>query len=228
VIPAVAGGRQLQAEIERLGNEVEAAQRDVPGTRSAFAERAAGGYVVDLDLRRDEIARYGLSVGAVQDVVMSAIGGENVTTTVEGRARVPVNVRYPRDLRSDPETIGRVVVMTPSGARVPLDQLADIRTVTGPSMIRNENGLLVGYVYVDIVGRDVTVTAAMIGLMPIMWSIGTGADVMKRVAAPMVGGLATSFLLELLVYPPIYVLWKWHAEVRRTAEATSAGAGSGL
>ena len=86
---------------------------------------------------------------------MSAIGGENVTTTVEGRARFPVNVRYPRDLRSDLETLGRVLVMTPSGAQVPLAQVADIRTVTGPSMIRNENGLLVGYVYVDITGRDV-------------------------------------------------------------------------
>ena len=127
----------------------------MPGTRSAFAERAAGGYFVDFDLRRDEIARYGLSVAAVQDVVMSAIGGENVTTTVEGRARFPVNVRYPRDLRDDLETLGRVLVMTPSGAQVPLAQVADIRTVTGPSMIRNENGLLVGYVYVDITGRDV-------------------------------------------------------------------------
>ena len=86
---------------------------------------------------------------------MSAIGGENVTTTVEGRARFPVSVRYPRDLRSDLETLGRVLVMTPSGAQVPLAQVADIRTVTGPSMIRNENGLLVGYVYVDITGRDV-------------------------------------------------------------------------
>ena len=143
------------AEIERLGTEVELALRDVPGTRSVFAERAAGGYFVDLDLRRDEIARYGLSVAAVQDVVMSAIGGENVTTTVEGRARFPVNVRYPRDLRSDLETLGRVLVMTPAGAQVPLAQVADIRTVTGPSMIRNENGLLVGYVYVDITGRDV-------------------------------------------------------------------------
>jgi hypothetical protein len=102
-----------------------------------------------------EIARFGLSVGAVQDVVISAIGGENVTATVEGRARFPVNVRYPRDLRSDLETLGRVLVITPSGAQVPLAQVADIRTVTGPSMIRNENGLLVGYVYGDITGREV-------------------------------------------------------------------------
>jgi Cu(I)/Ag(I) efflux system membrane protein CusA/SilA len=360
------------SEVERLGAQVEAAVRDVPGTRSVFAERAAGGYFVDFDLRRDEMARYGLSVTAVQDVIMAAIGGENVTQTIEGRARFPVNVRYPRELRQDLETLGRVLVMTPSGAQVPLDQVADLRTATGPSMIRNENGLLVGYVYVDIAGRDVggyvedakktvaasvklpagyslewsgqyenmqrvrerlkvvvpatifvilfllyantrsaaktlivilavpfsvvgavwllwaldynvsiavwvgmialmgldaetgvfmllfldlayddakrkglmrsladlheaiihgavkrlrpkmmTVTAAMIGLMPIMWSIGTGADVMKRVAAPMVGGLATSFILELLVYPPIYLLWRWYGEVRHEAARTS-------
>jgi Cu(I)/Ag(I) efflux system membrane protein CusA/SilA len=357
-------------EVEKIGAQVEAAVRNVPGTRSAFAERAAGGYFVDFDLRRDEMARYGLAVEDVQDVILSAIGGENVTQTIEGRARFPVNVRYPRELRQDLETLGRVLVTTPSGAQVPLDQLADLRTVTGPAMIRNENGLLVGYVYVDVAGRDVggyvedakkavaaavslpdgyalewsgqyenmqrvrerlklvvpatvfvilfllyantksaaktlivvlavpfslvgavwllwalgynvsiavwvgmialmgldaetgvfmllfldlaydearrngrlasladlheaivhgavkrlrpkmmTVTAAMIGLMPIMWSIGTGADVMKRVAAPMVGGLATSFVLELLVYPPIYLLWKWHAEVKQRPAA---------
>ncbi len=142
------------ATIERVGSEIESALRAVTGTRSAFAERVAGGYFVDFDLRRDEIARYGLSVAAVQDVIMSAIGGENVTTTVEGRARFPVNVRYSRDLRDDIETLRRVLVMTPVGAQVPLGQLAEVRSLTGPSMIRNENGLLVGYVYVDIAGRD--------------------------------------------------------------------------
>jgi copper/silver efflux system protein len=357
-------GPDLQ-EIEALGARLEPILRDVPGTRSVFAERVAGGYFVDFELRRDELARYGLSVQQVQDVILSAIGGENVTTTIEGRARFPVNVRYPRDLRDDLDTLGRVLVMTPSGAQVPLAQVAFLRTVTGPSMIRNENGLLVGYVYVDVAGRDVggyvddakravsaglalpsgyslewsgqfenmqrvrerlklvvpltlflilfllyantrsvartlivvlavpfslvgavwllwaldynvsiavwvgmialmgldaetgvfmllfldlaydeakaagrlrsladlreaivhgavkrlrpkmmTVTAAFMGLMPIMWSMGTGADVMKRVAAPMVGGLATSFLLELLVYPPVYLLWR-----RREVEA---------
>ncbi len=356
------------ATIERVGSEIERTLRSVPGTRSAFAERVAGGYFVDFDLRREEIARYGLSVAAVEDVILSAIGGENVTTTVEGRARFPVNVRYARDLRDDLETLRRVLVMTPSGAQVPLGQLADVRSLTGPSMIRNENGLLVGYVYVDIAERDLggyvaaakkavagavrlpagyslewsgqyenlarvwerlklvlpltvfvivfllyantrsaaktaivamavpfsvvgavwllyllgynvsiavwvgvialmgldaetgvfmllfldlaydeakrqgrmrsladlheaivhgavkrlrpklmTVTAAMIGLMPIMWSIGTGSDVMKRIAAPMVGGLATSFLLELVVYPPVYLLWRWYGEVRKAA-----------
>jgi len=352
-------------EIERLGAEIEGAVRQVRGTRSVFAERAAGGYFVDFDLKRDEMARYGLSVQEVQDVILSAVGGENVTTTVEGRARFPVNVRYPRELRDDLDALGRVLVMTPGGAQIPLSQVAGIRMVTGPSMIRNENGLLVGYVYVDIAGRDVggyvedakgrvaqnvilpagyaiewsgqyenmlrvrerlrlvvpltifliffllylnmrslvktlivvlavpfslvgavgllwalgynasiavwvgmialmgldaetgvfmllfldlayeeakardalgslaalreavihgavkrirpkmmTVGAAFIGLMPIMVSVATGSDVMKRVTAPMVGGLVTSFLLELLVYPPIYLLWKWHAEVK--------------
>ncbi|HOG29661.1 MAG TPA: efflux RND transporter permease subunit, partial [Vicinamibacterales bacterium] len=353
-------------QIESIGTRLEEIMRGVPGTRSVFAERAAGGYFADIDVDREALARVGLSVGDVQDVIMSAIGGENVTTTVEGRARFPVNVRYPRGLREDLDGLGRVLVMTPSGAQVPLRQLATIRTSAGPSMIRNENGLVAGYVYVDISTSDVggyveharaaveaqmptlpggyslewsgqyenmlrvrerlkvvvpitifliffllylntksafkagvvmlavpfsvvgavwlmyalgynvsiaawvgmialmgldaetgvfmllfldlsydearregrlrtlaelkeaiihgavkrvrpkmmTVTAAMTGLMPIMWSTGAGADVMKRVAAPMVGGLATSFLMELLVYPTIYLLWK-RRELRR-------------
>jgi Cu(I)/Ag(I) efflux system membrane protein CusA/SilA len=346
-------------EIEAIGARLEPILRGLAGTRSVFAERVAGGYFVDFDLRREELARYGLSVASVQDVILSAVGGENVTTTIEGRARFPVNVRYPRELRDDLDLLGRVLVMTPAGSQIPLSQLAEIRMVTGPSMIRNENGLLVGYVYVDMTESDIggyverakaavlrdltlpagyslewsgqyenmlrvrerlkivvpftiftiffllyantrsavkagivmlavpfsvvgaiwlmyalgynvsiaswvgmialmgldaetgvfmllfldlshdearaqgrlrsvadlheaiihgavkrvrpkmmTVTAAFMGLMPIMWSTGTGADVMKRVAAPMVGGLATSFLMELLVYPAIYLLWK--------------------
>ena len=345
-------------EIEALGLELEKVLRGVPGARSVFAERAAEGYFVDFELNREELARRGLSVASVQDVILSAIGGENVTTTIEGRARFPVNVRYPRELRDDLDRLGRVLVATPSGAQVPLSQVATIRKVEGPSMIRNENGLLAGYVYVDTAESDIggfverakeavshvrmkpgysvewsgqyenmlrvrerlkvvvpitiftiffllymntgsgvkasivmlavpfsvvgatwlmyllnynvsiaawvgmialmgldaetgvfmllfldlsygeakaagrlntiaelheaivhgavkrvrpklmTVAAAMMGLMPIMWSMGTGADVMKRVAAPMVGGLATSFLMELLVYPAIYLLWK--------------------
>ncbi len=346
-------------QIEAIGGRIESVLRDVPGTRSVFAERVAGGYFMDFELRREELARYGVTVAQVQDVIMSAVGGENVSTTIEGRARFPVNVRYPRELRDDLDALSRVLVMTPSGAQVPLGQLAELKMVTGPSMIRNENGLLCGYVFVDVAGRDVggyvdqakravamgvplepgyslewsgqyenmlrvrerlklvvpvtlfliffllylntrsgvkagivmlavpfsvvgavwlmwlldynvsiaawvgmialmgldaetgvfmllfldlsydearaagrlrtredlheaivhgavkrvrpkmmTVAAAMMGLMPIMWSTGTGADVMKRVAAPMVGGLATSFLLELLVYPAVYLLWK--------------------
>jgi Cu(I)/Ag(I) efflux system membrane protein CusA/SilA len=324
-----------------------------------FAERVAGGYFLDFDLKRESLARYGLTVADAQAVIMSAVGGENVTTVIEGRARFPVSVRYPRELRDDVSRLSEVLVRTPTGAQIPLGQLADLRTVQGPSMVRNENGLLSGYVYVDTAEGDIggfverakeavaasvklepgyslewsgqygnmlrvrerlkrvlpialfliafllyanmgsatkagivllavpfsvvgavwlmwlldynvsiaawvgmialmgldaetgvfmllfldlayddaktrgllrdrkdleeaivhgavkrvrpkmmTVTAAFMGLMPIMWSTGTGADVMKRIAAPMVGGLATSFLLELLVYPAIYLLWK--------------------
>ncbi len=352
-------------EIESIGERLEAILKGLPGTRSVFAERVAGGYFVDFDLNRDALARYGLSVAQAQDVIMSAVGGENVTTTIEGRARFPVNVRYPRELRDDIETLQGVLVMTPTGAQIPLAQVAKVESVIGPSMIRNENGLLAGYVYVDtgvsdiggyverakqavaqgltlkpgyslewsgqyenmlrvrerlkvvvpltictiffllymntksgvkagivmlavpfsvvgavwlmyflgyhvsiavwvgmiaLMGLDaetgvfmllfldlsydearsqgrvrtlgelheaiihgavkrvrpkmMTVTAAFMGLMPIMWSVGTGADVMKRVAAPMVGGLVTSFLMELLVYPAIYLLWKWNTEVK--------------
>jgi copper/silver efflux system protein len=354
------------AEIEAVGLAVEQAVRGVPGTRSVFAERVAGGYFLDFDLKRESLARYGLSVEDAQQTILSAVGGENVTTTIEGRARFPVNVRYPRELRDDLGALGAVLVRTPSGAQVPLAQLAELRTVQGPSMIRNENGLLSGYVYVDTAESDIggfvdrakravgsavalkpgyslewsgeyenmlrvrdrlllvlpltvllivfllyantgsavktgivlmavpfsmvgavwlmwllgyhvsiaawvgmialmgldaetgvfmllfldlaydearargqmrdrrdlveaivhgavkrvrpkmmTVTAAFMGLMPIMWSTGTGADVMKRIAAPMVGGLATSFVLELLVYPPLYLLWKTLTDLRR-------------
>ena len=354
--------------IERIGTEVEAAVRDVPGTRSIYAERTAGGYFLDFDLRRDDLARYGLSVQDAEMVIQSAIGGEAVTTTVEGRERYTVNVRYAREMRDSLERLQRVLVPAASGAQIPLAQIADIRTATGPAMIRDENGMLAGYVYVDLAGRDIggyvaeakrrvaakvkiptgyavqwsgqyenmlrvrerlkivvpitvflifvllymntksavkativmlavpfsvigavwiiyflgynisiavwvgmialmgldaetgvfmllfldlsyydavragrmrtkedlreavihgavkrirpkmmTVTAAFMGLMPIMWSLGTGADMMKRVVAPMIGGLFTSFILELLVYPPIYEMWKWNFEMKRGA-----------
>ncbi|RPJ86663.1 MAG: efflux RND transporter permease subunit [Acidobacteria bacterium] len=352
-------------EIEKIGGHLEMIMRDIPGTRSVFAERVAGGYFVDFDLKREELARYGISVADAQNIVMSAIGGENVTTTVEGRARYPVNVRYPREVRDNMESLSQVLVPTANGAQIPISQIANIRKVNGPSMIRDENGMLAGYVFVDLDTTDVggyverakeivgeklilptgysllwsgqyenmlrvrerlkivvpvtlilifallyvntkstfkatlvmlavpfsligavwllyilgynisiavwvgmialmgldaetgvfmllfldlsydearrkgrlktradleeaiihgavkrvrpklmTVTAAFMCLMPIMWSIGTGADMMKRVVAPMVGGLATSFLLELLVYPAIYLLWKWRKEVK--------------
>ena len=352
--------------IEKIGSEVEAALHDLPRTRSTYAERTAGGYFLDFDLRRDDLARYGLSIQEAQMVIMSAIGGEAITTTIEGRERYTVNVRYAREMRDNVERLQRVLVPTMSGAQIPLAQLADIRMTTGPSMIRDENGMLAGYVYVDMAGSDIggyvqkakeavsrtvklpagytlqwsgqyenmlrvrerlkivvpitiflifvllymntksatkasivmlavpfsligavwllyilgynisiavwvgmialmgldaetgvfmllfldlsyydavragrmrtredlreaiiygavkrirpkmmTVAAAFMGLMPIMWSMGTGADMMKRVVAPMVGGLATSFILELLVYPPIYEIWKWHFEMKR-------------
>ena len=344
-------------EIQRIGEKLEAALRNVPGTRSVFAERAAGGFFVDIVPKREALARYGLTIDEVHGVLMSAIGGETVATTIEGRERYSINLRYPRDLRAELDQLERVLVKTMMGRQVPLVEVADIKLTTGPSMIRDENGKLAGYVYVDVTGRDIggyvedakkavagverqgydlvwsgqyenmirvrerlkivvpvtialiflllfmntksafktlvvmlavpfslvgavwllfalgynvsiavwvgmialmgldaetgvfmllfldlsydeakragklrdraeleeaiihgavkrirpklmTVAAAMMGLMPIMWSVGAGADMMKRIAAPMVGGLATSFAMELLVYPAIYLLWK--------------------
>jgi Cu(I)/Ag(I) efflux system membrane protein CusA/SilA len=352
--------------IEEIGTSIESAVKDLPGTRSAFAERTSGGYFLDFTLKRPELARYGLTIAEAEMVIMAAIGGEPITQTVEGRERYTVNVRYARELRDDLPKLRRVLVPTMSGAQIPLEELADIRLLEGPSMIRNENGLLSGYVYVDtgesdiggyvnrakaavgekvhlptgytlqwsgqyenmirvkerlrvvvpitlflifvilymntksgvkativmlavpfsaigaiwllyilgynlsiavwvgliaLMGLDaetgvfmllfldlsyadrvragkmktfedlteavihgavkrirpkmMTVACAFIGLVPIMFSLGTGADMMKRVAAPLMGGLITSFLLELLVYPAIYVIWKWRFEMKQ-------------
>jgi len=353
--------------IEDIGAHVESLLFSVPGTRSVFAERTGGGYFLDFDWKRDELARYGLGIDEAQAVIQNAIGGENITTTVQGRERYPVNVRYMRDFRGDLRALGRVLVPTAGAQRqIPLEQLATISASSGPAMVRNENGLLTGYVYVDIAGRDpssyieeanrllrekvklpqgyalswsgqyeamqrvkerltlvvpltlflifvllyantrsltktfivilavpfsaigavwflyflgynmsigvwvgliallgldaetgvfmllyldiayeqakkegrmrtlaelqeailqgavkrlrpkfMTVATAFLGLVPIMWATGTGSDVMKRIAAPMIGGIFTSFLLELLVYPPIYQIWKWNTEVKR-------------
>ncbi len=360
------------AEIERIGAAIEQAVRGVAGTRSVFAERVAGGYFLDLTPRRDQLARYGLTIDDLQQVIVTAIGGDNVSTTIEGRARYPVSVRYPRELRDDPERLGRVLVATPTMAQVPLSQLADIQLIQGPSMLRDENGFLAGYVFVDIAGRDVgsyvgdakqavekavklpagtsltwsgqyenmirvkerlkvvvpitlvlifallflntrsafksmivmlavpfsaigaiwlfwlldynvsiaawvgmiallgldaetgvfmllfldiswndakqrgrlnnesdvdeaivhgavkrarpkmmTVAAAFMGLLPILWSTSAGSDVMKRIAAPMIGGLVTSFALELLVYPAIYKLWRRRELRQATGESAT-------
>ncbi len=347
-------------KIEEIGKQIEGVLPQVPGTRTIFAERVASGYYLDIDIRRDEVARYGLMIGDVGMVIESAIGGENITTTVEGRERYPVNLRYARELRDDVEKLKRVLIPTMiNGAQVPLGQLADIRLTTGPAMIKNEEGQLVGYVYVDMAGRDIggyveeakkvvaqtiklpqgytlvwsgqyeylerakerllyvvpltiliifvllylnfqsvakslivllsvpfslvggiwlldlmdynlsvavwvgiialagvaaetgvvmivyldevyerrlreglmssqkdlyeaiiegavqrvrpkmmTVMAIIAGLLPIMWSHGAGADVMKRIAAPMIGGMVTSTILTLAVIPAIYALWR--------------------
>ena len=141
-------------KIQEIGEEIEHTLAQVPGTRSVYAERVSGGYFLDFNLRRDQLARYGLTVDDVEAYIMSGVGGENVTTTVEGRERYSVNVRYLRDYRSDVGSLERVLVATPSGAQIPISQLADIRLLEGPSMIRDENGLLSGYVYVDVAGRD--------------------------------------------------------------------------
>jgi Cu(I)/Ag(I) efflux system membrane protein CusA/SilA len=346
-------------QIEKTGIAIEGILRRVSGTRSVYAERVTGGYFLDFELRRDQLARYGLSVADAEMAVTAAIGGEEITTTVEGRERYTVSLRYPREYREDPDRLGRVLVPTPSGSQIPLSQIATIRYTQGPSMYRDENGMLAGYVFVDITRSDLggyvkdakaavaasldlpagyalqwsgqyenilhvrerlklvvpmtlvlifgllyantrsafkaalvmaavpfsaigaiwlmyalgyhvsiaawvgmialmgldaetgvfmllfldlsweqarregalqnpaemkeaivhgavkrirpkmmTVSAAFMGLMPIMVFTGTGADMMKRIAAPMVGGLATSFLLELLVYPAAYWLWR--------------------
>ena len=340
--------------IDRIGEEIETALREVPGTRSAFSERIGGGYFLDFDVDRDRAARFGLNVGDVEDAVETAIGGLTVSTTVEGRERYPVTVRYARDFRSDLQSLGRVRVATMDGAQIALGQVANLRLRTGPSMLRDENGQLAGYVFADtsrpiddyvhdakkavadkvklppgyrldwagqyrylerakarlaivvpltlliifmllffnsgsaieaamvmlavpfsLVGafwllwllgynmsvavwvglialagldaetgivmllyldlawkerkpstRDeareaivqgavkrirpkmMTVATILVGLVPILWSQGTGADVMKRIAAPMVGGVVTSAILELVVYPALYLIWK--------------------
>ncbi|HZI04451.1 MAG TPA: efflux RND transporter permease subunit, partial [Archangium sp.] len=366
------------ATVERIARETEAAVAKVEGTRSAFAERVAGGYFLDFVLKRDELARYGLSVDDANMMVMTAVGGDNQSTTVEGRERYGINVRYARDYREDLQSLKRVLLPLPNGqGQIPMEAIADVVLAHGPSMIRNENGMLTGYVYVDfdtskydvggfvdrakeavaagvkvpvgysmtwsgqyenmlrvrerlklvipltlvlifgllymntksafkaglvmlavpfsaigavwllwaldynvsiavwvgmiaLMGLDaetgafmllfldlshdeakqrgrlrtegdlveaiihgavkrvrpkaMTVMAAMLGLLPIMWSTGTGADVMKRIAAPMVGGLATSFLLELLVYPAVYFLWKRREVVPGPATPEAHGA----
>ena len=353
-------------QIESVGKQLEQIVSRVPGARSVYGERVSGGYFVDFDIDRGAIARYGLTIEDVQQTIMTAVGGENVSTTIEGRERYPINVRYPRELRDEMDKLGHVLVATPSGSQIPLAQLAALRVNEGPAMIRDENGKLAGYVYIDVdtarrdlgsfvddakravasqlripagytlqwsgqyeamervrqrmlvvvpltlfvvafliylntrsmpktmlvllavpfsavgavwllwalgynmsigvwvglialLGLDaetgifmllyldlaydemkprnreqlreaiyhgavkrvrpkvMTVACAFFGLVPIMWSTGAGADVMKRIAAPMIGGLFTSFLMELLVYPAIYYRWKWSADVRQVA-----------
>jgi copper/silver efflux system protein len=340
--------------IQRVAEQVEGALRKVPGTRSAFAERIGGGDYLDFDVDRRSAARYGLNVGDVEDAVETAIGGKVVTTTVEGRERYPVQVRYARDFRQDFPALERVLVDTPGGAQVALGELAHLRSRKGPSMLRDEDGRLYAYVFADssrpiadyvrdarravkdavklppgfrlewqgqyryleraksrlavvvpatllliflllllnsgsavealivltavpfslvgafwllfllhynlsvavwvgliaLAGLDaetgivmllyldlawkefkpatrerakeaifhgavkrirpkmMTVFAILAGLVPILWSQGVGADVMKRIAAPMVGGVVTSALLELVVYPAIYFVWR--------------------
>ncbi len=364
-------GKNLD-EMERIAKEIEAVVRKVPGATSAFAERITGGFYLDIEPDRAQLARYGLTVGEVQEVIATALGGENVTTTVEGLERFGVNIRYPRELRGTPEQIAReVLVPTMDGAMIPLGQIARIGIAKGAPSIRTENALLSAYIYVDIRDRDIgsfvaearqtvaekvkfppgyyatwsgqfeymeraaakmkvvvpitllliflllylnfrrvseslivmlsvpfalvggvwllwlldynlsvavavgfialagvaaetgvvmliylekawqeiqercssegrkpaaadlhaaimegavervrpkmmTVVAIMAGLLPILWSTGTGSEVMRRIAAPMVGGMVSSAVLTLLVIPVIYALIK-----RREISSTS-------
>jgi Cu(I)/Ag(I) efflux system membrane protein CusA/SilA len=347
-------------EIERLGIEAEVLLKEVPGTRSVYAERVTTGYYLDIDVRREEAARYGLTVDDVQDVTQSAIGGSNITTTIEGRERYPVNVRYSRDLRGNIEKLKRVLVpvsLASGPAQVPLGELAEIKVVKGPTVIKSDEGTLVSYVFIDYSGKDmggyikearkkleglkipagyrlewtgeyenllktgerlkiiipltaliilfiiylntysiiktlivllavpfslvgsfwllyllnynvstavwvglialagisaetgivmllfldlayqkwkeegrlrtmgdlreavmygavkrlrpkVMTVATNLGLIPILFSTGTGADVMQRIAAPVVGGLLTSLVLVLIIFPVIYMIWR--------------------
>ena len=347
------------ATLEEIGKEIEGLLPIVEGTASVFAERTIGGKYLEIDVDRQAAARYGLTMADVQTTIMTAVGGVNVTRTVEGRERYSVNVRYARELRGDPDAIGRILVATPTGAQVPLAQLAQIRFAGGPPMIKSENALLNSLVYVDVRGRDIgsyvdeartlldqrleipagyrlewsgqfeamerasrtlrivvpitlaiiflllyvnfqsvteslivmlsvpfalmgsiwllwalgynlsvavwvglialagvaaeiavvmlvyldeayhrheregrlrnrtelfdavrqgagervrpvlmTATAVIAGLLPILWGGGTGATMLKRIAAPMIGGMVSATVLSLLVVPALYALWR--------------------
>lgn len=355
--------------IETIGKNIEMVAKEIPGTRSVYAERVSGGFYLDFIINRDEIARYGFTLMDVSRIIESGIGGESITTTVEGRERYPVNLRYLREQRDDLDKLGRLTVSAPNGAQVPLAQLVELRMVSGPAMIRDEDGMLSGYVYVDMAGRDVgsyvedlkqvvrdkielpagytlawsgqyefmervkerlkifvpltlaiifllyyftfrsvaetlilmlgvplslvgglwflallnynmsiavwvglialagvaAETSAMmlsyldeackrrkalgqlkslpdlletvqqgalerirpmamaglaniLGLIPVMWATGVGADVMKRLAAPMIGGVGSAMLLTLFVIPAIYVIWRWHKDIKFIAD----------
>ncbi len=143
------------AKLEEIGIEIEQLLSQVPGTTSVYAERAAQGYFLDVKIKRDEISRYGLSIEEVQMELMAAVGGENITQTIEGRERYPVNIRYPREIRDDLDKLKKVYISTPMGTQIPLGQLADLELRLGPGMIRDENGRLSSYVYVDLAGRDI-------------------------------------------------------------------------
>jgi Cu(I)/Ag(I) efflux system membrane protein CusA/SilA len=181
------------AEMERLAREVEQVVRTIPGTSSAYAERVIGGYYLDIAPNRDSLARYGLMVGDVQDVIATALGGDAVTTTVEGRERYAVNIRYPRDLRSNPQAIASdVLVPLPNGGTVPLGEVALVKLARGPTTIRTENGQLATYIYVDIRDRDLG---------------GYVAEAQKAVAASV-------------KFPPgTYVTWSGQYEYLERAEA---------
>jgi Cu(I)/Ag(I) efflux system membrane protein CusA/SilA len=148
------GGPDLVV-LQEIAEDIEQAMKSLPETLSAFGDRAAGGYFLDFDIRREAVARYGLTVGDVQDVIMSAIGGMRITETVEGLERYPVNLRYPRDLRDDPERLKRVLIPTPTGAQIPLGQIADIALRRGAPVIKSEDARPNAWVYVDLKTSDV-------------------------------------------------------------------------
>ncbi|MCZ6526812.1 MAG: efflux RND transporter permease subunit, partial [Gammaproteobacteria bacterium] len=148
------GGPDLTV-LERISKDIEQAMKTLPETLSAFGDRAVGGYYLDFDIRRDDAARYGLTVGDVQDVIKTAIGGMNVTYTVEGLERYPVNLRYQRELRDNLEQLRRVLIPTPTGAQIPMSLLADLKFRRGPSVIKSENARPNAWIYVDIKTSDI-------------------------------------------------------------------------
>jgi Cu(I)/Ag(I) efflux system membrane protein CusA/SilA len=371
-------------EIGRIGKRLEEVIAGVEGSRNVYAERVVGGYFLDFEIDRHQAARYGLTIDDIEAVIETAVGGKNVSMTVEGRERFPINVRYGRELRDDLKSLERVLLTTSKGIQIPIAQVAKISRTQGPPVIKSEGGVLVGYVYVDVAGVDLgtyverakevveeqveippgyflewsgqyeymqrasarlriavpatilivflllflnfrrlgetllvmlaipfsligafwllalldydlsvavwvgvialagvateigvimvmylnqslerrreegklndwndvleavrsgttqrlrpvamTVTSTIAGLMPIMWSQGSGADVMKRIAAPMVGGLLSTTVLGLIVIPAIYLIWKgWalrreqrsgdHASVQASSPSSSS------
>jgi Cu(I)/Ag(I) efflux system membrane protein CusA/SilA len=142
-------------QVEKIGVELEKILPEVIGTRSVFAERIAGGYFIDFTFNREKLARYGISISQAQETLMASVGGEPVTKTIEGRERYTVNVRYSQDFRSNIDALKHVLVPTAAGGNIPMGQVADIALVQGPAMIRNENGLLSSYVYIDVADRDI-------------------------------------------------------------------------
>jgi Cu(I)/Ag(I) efflux system membrane protein CusA/SilA len=141
--------------IQGIGETIEGILPQVEGTRSVYAERVTGGYFLDFNIRREEAARYGLTISDVEDVIETAVGGKNISVTIEGRERYPINLRYARELRDDLEKLKRVLVPAPTGAQIPIGQLAEIQLTTGAPLIKDENGMLTGWVYIDLIDRDV-------------------------------------------------------------------------
>jgi Cu(I)/Ag(I) efflux system membrane protein CusA/SilA len=203
------GGPDLNV-LQQISQDIEQAMKSMPETLSAFGDRAVGGYFLDIDIRREEIARYGLTIGDVQDVIMTAVGGMNITETVEGLERYSVNLRYPRELRDDPQQLRRVLVPTNSGAQIPLGQLADIRLSRGAPAIKSEDARPNAWVYVDLKTSDVggfvakakQVLADQVEIpagYTIVWS--GQYEYMERAAARLRVVLpATLFIIFLLLY----------------------------
>ncbi|MGH8562521.1 MAG: efflux RND transporter permease subunit, partial [Nevskiales bacterium] len=142
------------SEIERVGREIEAVVKQVPGAASVFSERVSGGRYIQIDIRREQIARYGLNIADVQDVIALAVGGDNIGQTIEGLQRFPINVRYPREVRDSVEKLKNLPIVTPQGASITLGAVAEVRVTDGPPMLKSENARPNGWVYVDIRGRD--------------------------------------------------------------------------